>query len=124
MPKERKVLPRIISAATFILLEVAALQMLYHNAELQRIWIARAAHGVMGTVWGSSQAISGYFSLKRTNEDLVLENQQLRQELDGLYAEVHALRVDSLGVAHGRVRGFAMSRPRSSRSAATSSTTT
>ena len=106
MPKERKFLPRIISAATFILLEVAALQLLYRNAELQRLWIARAAHGVMGTVWGSTQAVSSYFSLKRTNEDLVLENQQLREELDGLRAGAHDLRVDSLGVAHGRIRGF------------------
>ena len=106
MPKERKFLPRIISAATFILLEVAALQLLYRNAELQRIWIARAAHGVMGTVWGSTQAVSNYFSLKRTNEDLVLENQQLREELDGLRATAHDRRVDSLGVARGRVRGF------------------
>ena len=106
MPKERKFLPRIISAATFILLEVAALQLLYRNAELQRIWIARAAHGVMGTVWGSTQAISSYFSLKRTNEDLVLENQQLREELDGLRAGAHDRRVDSLGVARGRIRGF------------------
>ena len=106
MPKERKFLPRIISAATFILLEVAALQLLYRNAELQRLWIARAAHGVMGTVWGSTQAVSSYFSLKRTNEDLVLENQQLREELDGLRACAHDLRVDSLGVAHGRIRGF------------------
>ena len=72
----------------------------------QRIWLARAAHGVMGTVWGTTQAVSGYFSLKRTNEDLVLENQQLREELDGLRADAHDLRVDSLGVAHGRVRGF------------------
>jgi rod shape-determining protein MreC len=60
----------------------------------------------MGTVWGGTQAISGYFSLKRTNEDLVLENQQLREELDGLRAEAHDRRVDSLGVASGRRRGF------------------
>ena len=106
MPKERKFLPRIISAATFILLEVAALQLLWRNAELQRIWIARAAHGVMGTVWGSTQSISHYFSLKRTNEDLVLENRQLRDELDGLRAYAHARRVDSLAVARGRIRGF------------------
>ena len=106
MARERKVLPRIINAATFILLEVAALQLLYRNAELQRLWVARAAHGVMGTVWGSTQAISNYFSLKRTNEDLVLENQQLREELEGLRAGAHAFRVDSLGVARGRIRGF------------------
>ena len=56
--------------------------------------------------YGRTQAVSGYFSLKRTNEDLVLENQQLREELDGLRAAAHDLRVDSLGVARGRVRGF------------------
>jgi len=106
MAKERTFLPRIINAATFILLEVAALQMLYRNADLQRVWIARAAHWVMGTVWGGTQSISNYFSLKRTNEDLVLENQQLREELDLFRAAAHALRVDTLGVAHGRVRGF------------------
>ena len=58
MPKERKFLPRLVSAAIFILMEIAALQMLSRNAELQRLWIARAAHGVMGTVWGSTQAVA------------------------------------------------------------------
>ena len=106
MPKERKFLPRIFSAAIFILMEIAALQMLSRNAELQRLWIARATHGVMGTVWGSTQSIARYFSLKRTNDELVLENQELREELDKAYAVVHAARVDSLGVARGLVHGF------------------
>ena len=106
MPKERTFLPRIISAATFILLEVAALQLLYRNAELQRIWIARAAHGVMGTVWGTTQSIAYYFNLRRINDDLARENFELREELDAYRAESHALRVDSLLVTHGRVPGF------------------
>jgi rod shape-determining protein MreC len=106
MPKERKFLPRIISAAIFILMEIAALQLLSRNAELQRLWIARAAHGVMGTVWGSTQSIARYFSLKRTNDELVLENQELREELDKAYAVVHAAHVDSMGVARGLVHGF------------------
>ena len=46
MQKERKFLPRLISAAIFIVMEIAALQMLSRNAELQRLWLARAAHGV------------------------------------------------------------------------------
>ena len=106
MPKERTILPRIINAAIFILLEVAALQLLTRNAELQRIWVARAAHGVMGTVWGGTQSIANYFNLRRINDDLVKENYELREELDLYRSEAHARRVDSLGVAHGRIRGF------------------
>lgn len=106
MQKERKFLPRIFNAAIFILMEIAALQMLSRNAELQRIWIARAAHGVMGTVWGSTQAVANYFNLRRINEDLARENFELREELDVYRTAEHALRVDSLGVGHGRIRGF------------------
>ena len=106
MPKERNVLPRLFSAAIFILLEVAALQLLARNAELQRIWIARAAHGVMGTVWGSTQKVANYFKLRRINEDLAKENFELREELQAYRSEAHARRTDSLGVALGRVKGF------------------
>ena len=106
MPKERKFFPRIITAAIFILMEIAALQMLSRNAELQRLWIARAAHGVMGTVWGGTQSVARYFTLRRTNEELVRENQELREELDKALAVVHAVHADSLGVAHGLVQGF------------------
>ena len=106
MPKERKFLPRLVSAAIFILMEIAALQMLSRNAELQRLWIARAAHGVMGTVWGSTQAVANYFNLRRINEDLARENFELREELDSYRTLVHAHRADTAGVARGRFRGF------------------
>ena len=106
MPKERNVLPRLFSAAIFLLLEVAALQLRARNAELQRIWIARAAHGVMGTVWGSTQKVANYFKLRRINEDLAKENFELREELQAYRSEAHARRTDSLGVALGRVKGF------------------
>ena len=105
MPKERKFLPRLVSAAIFILMEIAALQMLSRNAELQRLWIARAAHGVMGTVWGSTQAVANYFNLRRVNEDLARENFELREELDSYRQQAHAARVDSMGVT-GRFQGF------------------
>ena len=106
MPKERSFLPRIISAAIFIILEIAALQLLTRNAELQRLWIARAAHGVMGTVWGGTQAVAGYFNLRKVNDDLARENFELREELDSYRAAAHAERVDSMGITQGRFRGF------------------
>ena len=106
MPKERKFLPRLISAAIFILMEVAALQMLSRNAELQQVWISRAAHGVMGTVWGSTQTVGNYFRLRRVNEELVRENFALLEELDAYRAQDHARRVDSLGIGRGTVSGF------------------
>ena len=106
MPKERTILPRLISAAIFILMEIAALQMLSRNAELQRLWISRAAHGVMGTVWGSTQAVANYFKLRRINDDLARENFELRSELETYRTRAHAERVDSMGLARGRVSGF------------------
>ena len=106
MQKERKFLPRLFSAAIFIVMEVAALQMLSRNAELQRIWIARAAHGVMGTVWGSTQAVANYFNLRRINEDLARENFELREELDSFRTGAHAQHVEAVGVGHGRIKGF------------------
>ena len=106
MPKERTILPRIINAAIFILMEVAALQMLTRNAQLQQLWVARAAHGVMGAVWGGTQSVANYFNLRKINEDLARENFDLREELDAYRMAAHDLRTDSLGVARGRVRGF------------------
>ena len=106
MPKERTFLPRLISAAIFILMEVAALQMLSRNATLQQLWIARTAHGVMGTVWGSTQKIANYFNLRRINEELAAENYALLQEVDSYRDQAHRHRIDSLGVARGRLHGF------------------
>ena len=41
MPKERSVVQNILTVAVFILLEVAAVLMLSHNNQTQRLWIAR-----------------------------------------------------------------------------------
>ena len=106
MRQERTFLPRLVNAAIFILLEIAALQMLARNAQLQQLWIARAAHAVMGTVWGGTQSVSNYFNLRNINEQLVRENFELNQELESYRAQDHLLRTDSLGVASGRIRSF------------------
>lgn len=79
MPKERSIVQRIFIAVVFILLEVAALLMLSHNNQLQRLWIARISHGFMARTWGTTQAISDYFSLKWQNDRLALENDSLQR---------------------------------------------
>ena len=55
--KRQRLLPRLFNFAVFIVLEIAALQMVTRNAALQRVWVARGAHVFMGTVWGASQNI-------------------------------------------------------------------
>lgn len=68
---------RFITAAIFIVLEVAALTMLNNNGRLQRTWMAKIGHGFMSGIWGTTQSIGDYFSLKKQNEKLAQENYEL-----------------------------------------------
>ncbi|MBO5419116.1 MAG: rod shape-determining protein MreC [Bacteroidales bacterium] len=86
--RKSKFISQAINAAIFIILEVAALNMLRNNGTLQRIWLARGAHAVMGTIWGGSQEIKHYFSLKQQNDSLAYENNELRISLAQLEAAV------------------------------------
>lgn len=81
MPKSRKIGYKILCAAVFIILEIAAFAMLRKSSELQDIWLSRLSHKVMTVLWGSSQNISYYFQLKTVNEDLAEENFKLNEEL-------------------------------------------
>ena len=60
------------------------MNMLKNNSELQGAWISRGAQNVMSVLWGSSQNVSEYFSLKSRNNDLALENFKLRMRLQEL----------------------------------------
>ena len=55
--------------------------MLYNNGVIQRTWFSQAAHGFMGTVWGSTQRVKDYFSLRSTNDSLAIEIHSLRVRL-------------------------------------------
>ena len=73
-----------INAAIFIVLEVAALSMLRNSSSIQNTWMAKGGQAVMESVWGMTQDIGDYFSLKQANDSLAMENFQLRTRLADL----------------------------------------
>ena len=76
----------LINAVIFVILEMAALNMLRSNGELQGTWMSRGAQNVMDFLWGSSQNISDYFSLKDQNDALAQENFELRMRIEQMEA--------------------------------------
>ena len=104
--KRQRLLPKFLNLAVFIVLEIAALQMVTHNAVLQRVWVARGAHVFMGKVWGASQNIRSYFSLSATNRELSEENFRLMQELEKTRGRLREARVEGLDTL--RRPGFSM----------------
>ena len=74
----------LINAAIFIILEVAALSMLFNNGELQKMWLSKGAHAFMGSIWGCTQKISDYFSLTEANERLARDNFELMTRISRL----------------------------------------
>ena len=81
MPRDRKPLYKILCAAVFIILEIAAFAMFRNSGALQNIWISRLSHKIMTATWGSSESISEYFHLKELNNALAEENFLLQEEL-------------------------------------------
>lgn len=72
-----------VSAAIFIVLEVAALAMLERSSTLQDIWINRAAHRCMAALWSGGESLRNYFRLESVNEELARQNDSLNRELAG-----------------------------------------
>ena len=95
----------LINAAIFIALEIAALSMLRNNAPLQNTWMAKGGQAVMGGIWGFTQNVGDYFSLRQANDSLALENYQLRSRLADLEEFISdSIRISRLpadGIAKG-----------------------
>ena len=87
MPRERKVIPIVVSVAVFIALEVVSLNMLSSKARMQGIWLSGISHRFQGAVWGGTQKIGDYFRLKKINVALAEENFWLRQSLAAMGAD-------------------------------------
>lgn len=82
MAKSRSITQLIINAAILIFLEIAALNMLQHNSSCQNFFLSKAAHGFQAKVWGGSESLKYYFSLKKANDELSEENFRLARQID------------------------------------------
>ena len=71
----------LVCAATFILLEVAALALLHSGSTLQNIWINRVSHRTMAFLWGSGETIRSQFQMDELNQELQAENARLQERL-------------------------------------------
>ncbi len=99
MSGRRTIFGTLINTAIFIILEVAALNMLANNGQLQNFFICKAAHGFMGKVWGASESIGSYFSLRKENERLSEEVFSLTKKLSGWNRLQEEVNMDSLASA-------------------------
>lgn len=81
MAEGRKRFGFVISAAVFLLLEIAAVLMLSRTSSLQNIWINRASHRVHAAIWGTGEKIRNYFTLDGQNRALAAKNLELIREV-------------------------------------------
>ncbi len=70
--------------------------MLRNNGPLQNIWLSKGMHAVCGTVWGGAQEIRHYFSLRKKNDSLALDNHNLSVRI----AELESMIADSVILAN------------------------
>ena len=106
MRKQASWLTVLANLAIFVLLEVAAFQMVCSNAPLQQSWAARSAHAFMNRIWGGSNRISNYFGLREANEKLAADNFALTQELFQAREQLRQAHVDTMKLS--RRPGFSM----------------
>lgn len=97
MRKRQQILPRIVELAVFVLLEGLSLYLLTHNAPLQKAWVARSSQRLMGTVWGATERVTDYFSLREANRELAQENHALQEQLTRAQEQLRSVRIDTLG---------------------------
>jgi hypothetical protein len=81
MQKKHGIVHTITNAAIFIIMEVAALNMLRSNGVIQNFLISKQIHSFMGKIWGGSESLKQYFSLKDENQKLANDNFILMQKL-------------------------------------------
>lgn len=80
----RRLFKDYVSAAVFILLEVASLYILAKDSQARSMWLGKGFQSVMGSVWGKADRIRTYFNLDEENERLNNENSLLLSKFYGL----------------------------------------
>lgn len=96
MQKKRNILGTIVNTAVFIILEIAALTMLSHSSSVQNFFLIKWSHAIQGELWGTTEAISEYFSLKEKNRELSEQIFKLNREVESLNQRLEKSGLDSL----------------------------
>ena len=84
MSARGSIIGRIVTAAIFILMELAALVMLSSDGYRQSAWLTASIGGVKAVIWSFQESVRGYFMLKQRNDALAEENISLFRRLDEL----------------------------------------
>lgn len=98
MRKRTTWLSKLANVVIFIILEMAAFQLISYQAPLQRTWAAKGAHVFMAKVWGGADNIGYYFSLRSANEKLAKDNFALTQALIKAREDLRAARLDTMAM--------------------------
>lgn len=81
MPRGKSRLIVILNAAIFILLEIAAINLLNRTSDREESWLHKASLRSMGALWQFGEDVRSYFSLQEQNEKLNAELTDLRGKL-------------------------------------------
>ena len=106
MAQPRRVIRYIITAAIFIFMEVAAVNMLSHNGITQKFLFTRQRDMLMGLLWKADNAVVTYFSLKDVNRELSEENAMLYRLLRAERTDENRARLDSMARELSAPGGF------------------
>lgn len=71
----------VLGAATFIVLEIAAVFMLSGSRSLQDVWMNRATHRVLAAIWSGGESVRSWFGLREQNRALAEENFRMAEAL-------------------------------------------
>lgn len=106
MAEPKRIVRLVFSAAIFIVMEIAALNMLKLNGVTQNFLLSKQKHAIMGGLWRIDNTVSEYFSLKQENADLSLENLRLFKALRLEESDKDRAKLDSMIRDHFSIDGF------------------
>ena len=102
----RNIYRNLFNAAVFIIMEIAALNMLRSSSVGKGFFVSKLSHDFIGAVWGSAQGIANYFSLGKVNESLSKENFALRALVRDMDAHKDSLRAEAVETGKIHAAGY------------------
>ncbi len=103
MQKRRNIFSIIVNTAVFIILEIAALTMLNYSSPVQNFFLTKGFHAIQGKLWGVTESVSSYFSLKEENSRLAGQIFDLNRQIEALNRQLDNKILDSLSAGYTNI---------------------